>query len=225
VQSGRTSHGVLVCARPWPGRWAPLRGRPYSGLALGMTHRWRCQVTPGQARVISFAARSLCQRSRREPLAPRDSHCSSRAGASRTGTRALASGWKRVRERKTGCSPVPLDVGMADALPLAKCRVLAAPDAGPALAAPPASPSRERPGPRQCRRVSRTCSFRGHRATSTDGFDAFKRCRFVRPQPLLGCGSRGEAWRGSRRRGWRRCSGSARGLARSRGCSCRWRVA
>jgi hypothetical protein len=154
-----------------------------------------------------------------------DAWCSSRAGASRTGTRALASGWKRVRERKTGCSPVPLDVGMADALPLAKCRVLAAPDAGPALAAPPASPSRERPDPRQCRRVSRTCSFRSHVATSTAGFELARRCRFERPQRLPGCGSRREAWRGSRRRGWRRCSGSARGLARSRGCSCRWRVA
>jgi hypothetical protein len=42
-----------------------------------MTHRWLCQITRGQARVISFAARSLCHRSGREPLAPRDSRCSS----------------------------------------------------------------------------------------------------------------------------------------------------
>jgi hypothetical protein len=146
-------------------------------------------------------------------------------GSVADGTRALASGRKRVRERKTGCSPVPVDAGMASALLLAKCRVLAAPDAAPALAALPAFPSRERPGPGECRRVSRTCSFRSHLATSTARFDLVRRCRFVRPQRLLGCGSRREAWRGSRRRGWRRCSGSARGLARSRGCFCRWRVA
>jgi hypothetical protein len=146
-------------------------------------------------------------------------------GSVADGTRALASGRKRVRERKTGCSPVPVDAGMASALLLAKCRVLAAPDAAPALAALPAFPSRERPGPGECRRVSRTCSFRSHLATSTARFDLVRRCRFVRPQRLLGCGSRREAWRGSRRRGWRRCSGSARGLARSRGCFCRWPVA
>ena len=93
------------------------------------------------------------------------------------------------------------------------------PDAG--------SQCRTRPsdGLGQCRRVSPTCGFRSHVATSTAGFDLVRRCRFVRPQRLLGCGSRREAWRGSRRRGWRRCSGSARGLARSRCCFCRWRVA
>jgi hypothetical protein len=73
--------------------------------------------------------------------------------------------------------------------------------------------------------VSPSCGFRSHLATSTAGFDLVRRCRFVRPQRLLGCGSRGGAWRGSRRRGWRRCSGSTRGLARFRCCSCRWRVA
>jgi hypothetical protein len=62
--------------RPWPGRWAPIRGRPYSGLALGNDAPLALPSTRGQARVISFAARSLCQRSRREPLAPRDSRCS-----------------------------------------------------------------------------------------------------------------------------------------------------
>jgi hypothetical protein len=67
--------------------------------------------------------------------------------------------------------------------------------------------------------------FRSHLATSAAGFELVRRCRFVRPQRLLGCGSRSEAWRGSRRRGWRRCWGSARGLARSRGCFCRWPVA
>ena len=146
---------------------------------------------------------------------------SSLAGASRTGTWALASGRKRVRERKTGCSPVPVDAGMASALLLAKCRVLSAPDDGPGFGCVAGVSMRERPGPGQCRRVSPTCSFRSHLATSTAGFDLVRRCRFVRPQRLLGCGSRREAWRGFRRRGWRRCSGSARGLARSRCCSCR----
>lgn len=56
---------------------------------------------------------------------------SSGPDALRTGTRALASGRKRVRERKTGCSPVSVDAGMASALLLAKCRVLSAPDDGP----------------------------------------------------------------------------------------------
>jgi len=87
------------------------------------------------------------------------------------------------------------------------------------------TPLRERPGRGQCWRVSPACTFRGHRATSTAGFDLVRRCRFVRPPRPLGYGSRRGAWRGSRRRGWRRCSGSARGLARSRGCSCRLRVA
>jgi hypothetical protein len=150
---------------------------------------------------------------------------SSLAGASRTGTRALASGRKRVRECKTGCSRVPVDVGMASALLLAKCRVLAAPDAGPALAAPAGISIAQATRPRAVPARVADVQFRHHLATSTAGFDLVRRCRFVRPQRLLGCGSRREAWRGSRRRGWRRCSGSARGPARSRGCSCRWRVA
>jgi hypothetical protein len=150
---------------------------------------------------------------------------SSLAGASRTSTRALASGRKRVRERKTGCSPVPVDAGMASALLLAKCRVLAAPDAGPLWLRRRHFHRASDPAQGSAGACRRRAVFRSHVATSTAGFDLVRRCRFVRPQRLLGCGSRREAWRGSRRRGWRRCSGSARGLARSRGCFCRWRVA
>ena len=138
------------------------------------------------------------------------------------GARIWAEASARAKDRLLAG---PVDAGMASALLLAKRRVLSAPDAGPGFGCVAGVSMRERPGPGQRRRVSPTCSFRSHLATSTAGFDLVRRCRFVRPQRLLGCGSRGEAWRGFRRRGWRRCSGSARGLARSRCCFCRWRVA
>jgi hypothetical protein len=87
VRRASVPSGRRKCAfAPGPGRVTARRSQAGHTRASPweMTHRWLCQVTPGQAQVISFAARSLCQRSRREPLAPRDSRCSSQAGVSPT---------------------------------------------------------------------------------------------------------------------------------------------
>jgi hypothetical protein len=58
--------------------------------------------------------------------------------------------------------------------------------------------------------------------TQVDGSGAVTRCRCVPPEQLPGCGSRGEAWRGCWRCGWRRCSCLVRACPRSLGCCHRW---
>jgi hypothetical protein len=94
-----------------------LRGRGCSCQAKreARQRRQRCPRSHGYECERVAPAFSRMQERDGRPIAPADVRSSSRAGASRTGTRVLASGWKRVRERKTGCSPVPLDVGMAGA--------------------------------------------------------------------------------------------------------------
>ena len=62
-----------------------IRGRPYSGLALVDEPPLAMPMAPEQARVISFAALSLCYRTRR---APRASSPSCQSGAGVSGTRA-----------------------------------------------------------------------------------------------------------------------------------------
>ena len=94
------------------------------------------------------------------------------------------------------------------------------PQAAPVVVRKPAFAALSRlAGTRSCGVVSGAASQRARLVRP------LRRCRFVLPQRLLGCGCRGGAWRGCWRCGWRRCSGSARLLVRSRGCSCRWRVA
>ena len=70
------------------------------------------RFTREQARVISFAALSLCRRSRREPTAPRDSPCSSEAGA--VADRGVRCRIRTRKRRHRWAAPVGLDREMND---------------------------------------------------------------------------------------------------------------
>ena len=115
------------------GRSEAPRSPAWSNAAFASTRQsgrapWRCCYSSDSAasgRAKRCARTAPLPRSRRPPCAPGRRRLRARRGPA---LGRSASGRKRVREHTTGCSPVPVDAGMASALLLAKCRVVAAPD-------------------------------------------------------------------------------------------------
>src|SRR4051812_43724476 len=116
------------------------------------------------------AAFARCRSAVGADSTPADAWSSSRAGASRTGTRRSHLG------EASGASarPAPRRFQWKPAWPVPFWRNAGRSRCRSGLAAVPTFPSPERPGPGRCRRVSPTCSFRGHLATSADEFDALR---------------------------------------------------